>query len=85
MASPHPMVGCQGIVHFESLELCESPAVLKVVSAGFVRSYRLYEEIRFISSKKRKSWNNFLLLNSVSLDEGSCCSCKRIISSVILN
>ena len=48
----HRLVALQRVVHFEYFRLgkpCESPPVLRMVGAGFARSYRLYERSRFVS------------------------------------
>ena len=56
---PHPLMTYQGIINFQFFEFCESPTVLEVVKAGFAKSYRLHEGIRFILIATKKD-NKFL-------------------------
>ena len=52
------LVAHQCVFHFEFFRLgksCESPTVLKVVRAGFIRSYRPYERNRFAFLTKSNS------------------------------
>ena len=45
---PHPLVAYQRVIHYEVLKLHESPSALRVVGDGFIKSYGLYEGIRFV-------------------------------------
>ena len=51
---PSLLLPQQEVIGFEFFVLWMSQTVLRVVGIGFAMRYRPYEEIRFVSSKKRK-------------------------------
>ena len=66
--SPHPLVAHQmALLFLNSFDVASLQCHLRVVGLASARSYELYLETRFVSTKKRKWWNNFLLLYAALL------------------
>ena len=68
---PYTLAAHQGVGHFRVFRqnLCEFPTSLRVVSAGFARSYRLYEGNTFLLAATR---SNSKLHENCCVTEGYC-------------